>query len=104
MATFRRARSRRSRRRPRRGRSRARTAVDPRRRRAVHRSHRDLGLDVRMRIVAFEAEILVAEREQILNDRTDAHSRQRARRTRELEPRLLEMIEIEMRVAERMDE
>src|SRR5262245_32353668 len=36
-------------------------------------SHRDLGLDVRMRVVAFEREILVAEREQVGDRRIEPH-------------------------------
>ncbi len=71
---------------------------------ALLRSHRHLGLDVRVRLVAFEREILVAEREQVGHRRIEQHARQRARRARELQPRLLEMIEIEVRVAERVDE
>src|SRR5581483_10990629 len=67
-------------------------------------SHRYLGLDMRMRIVAFEHEIFVTEREQILHRRIDTHSRQRARGTRKLQAGLLEMIEIKMRVAEGVDE
>src|SRR5579883_86728 len=68
------------------------------------RSHRDLGLDARMRIVVFEGEILVAEGEQILGGGGKPHGRQRARRARELQARLVEMVQVEMRVAERVDE
>ena len=57
-----------------------------------------------MRIVAFEREVLVAQREQVGRRRIDQHARQSPRRARELQPRLFEMIEIEMRVAERVDE
>ena len=48
-------------------------------------SHRHLGLDVRMRVVALEREILVAEAEDVLHRRIDAHRRQRARRARQLQ-------------------
>src|ERR1700722_15062785 len=67
-------------------------------------SHRDLRLDARMGIVAFEDEILVAEGEQVLGGRREPQGRQLARRPRELEPRLLEMVEVEVRIAERVDE
>ncbi len=50
------------------------------------------GLDVRVRVVALEREILVAEGEDILHRRIDPHRRQRARRARQLQPRLLEMV------------
>src|SRR3982750_4091776 len=36
-------------------------------------SHRHRGLDVRVRLVAFEPEVLVAEREQVLHVRIDLH-------------------------------
>src|ERR1700731_669338 len=39
-------------------------------------SHRDLGFDVRVRIVAFEDEILVAEREQVAGGGGKPHRRQ----------------------------
>src|SRR6185437_13799176 len=67
-------------------------------------SHRDLRLDVRVRIVALEDEVLVAEGEQILGGRSETHGRHLARRSAELLARLLEVVEIEVRVAERMDE
>src|ERR1700733_15469405 len=57
-------------------------------------------LDVRMRLIAFEREILIAERENIPNLRIEAHVRQRIGLARELLARLVEMIEIEMRGAE----
>src|SRR5262249_29244401 len=63
-------------------------------------SHRDLRLDMRMRIVAFEHEILIAEREQILRRRRKPHGGEPARRAGELLARLLEVVRIEMRVAE----
>src|SRR5262245_57212326 len=67
-------------------------------------SHRDLRLDVRMRIVAFEQEILVAEREQVLGGGRKPHGGKPARRAGELLARLLEMVQVEMRVAEGVNE
>ena len=58
--------------------------------RRTPRSHRHLGLDVRVRLVAFEREILVAEGEDVLHRRIEPHRRQRARRARQLQPRLLD--------------
>src|SRR5882724_2415916 len=46
-------------------------------------SHRHRGLDVRMRLVALEREVLVAEREQVLHVRIELHHRQRFWRARE---------------------
>src|SRR5262249_8540902 len=65
--------------------------------------HRDLRFDMRMRIVAFEDEVLVAECEQVVH-RGEPHGRQRTRRARELCPRLLDVVQVEVRVAEGMDE
>ena len=48
------------------------------RRRRSLRSHRHLGLDVRVRVIAFEGEILVAEGEQVGRRRIEHHARQRA--------------------------
>src|SRR2546426_3458645 len=67
-------------------------------------SHRDLGLDVRVRIVAFEHEILVPEGEKVGDRRIEPHERQPARCARKLEPRLFEVIHIEMGIPEGMDE
>src|SRR6185295_18953465 len=55
-------------------------------------SHRHRGFDVRMRLVAFEREILVAECEQVLHRRIELHHRERLGRTRELQVRLLQVI------------
>ena len=55
-------------------------------------------------LVAVEGEILVAEAENILDRRIKPHRRQRARRARQLQPRLLQVIQIKMRVAEGVDE
>src|ERR1700686_5238983 len=65
----------------------------------IVRSHRDFGLDMRVRVVTFEFEVLVAEAEDVLHLGIDLHSRQRPGRPRQLQPRLLEMIGIEMGVA-----
>src|SRR5260370_32240179 len=67
-------------------------------------SHRDLGLDMRVRIVAFEHEIFVAEREDVLHVRIELQGRQPPRRTRQLQPCLLEMVRIEVSVAQAMNE
>src|SRR4051812_20990430 len=69
-----------------------------------HSSHRDLSLDVRVRIVAFEREVLEAERENVGHGRVDLHHRQGTGWPRQLQPGLLEVVGIEMRVAERMNE
>src|SRR5215475_11112764 len=42
---------------------------------AIRRSHRDFGLDVRMRVVADELKILVTEGEDVLHVRIDLHHR-----------------------------
>src|SRR5947208_2212985 len=67
-------------------------------------SYGHCGLDVRVRIVAFERKVLVAEREDILHVRIDLHDRQRTRRPRQLQPRLFKVVGVEMRVAERVHE
>src|SRR4051794_26134907 len=75
--------------------------------RTFNRSHRDsysyLGLDMRVRVVAFEREVFIAEGEDILHRRVDLHDWQRPRRARQLQPGLLEVIGVEMRVAERVN-
>src|SRR5580704_3418535 len=60
--------------------------------RSYRDSYSDLGLDVRVRVVAFEHEVFIAEREDVLHIRIDLHHRQRARRTCQLQPRLLQMV------------
>src|ERR1700730_500343 len=64
--------------------------------RDINRSHRDLGLDVRVRVVAFEHEVFKAEREDILHGGIELHHRQRPGRARQLQPRLLEMVRIKV--------
>src|ERR1700730_17797919 len=70
----------------------------------IVRSHRDFGLDMRVWVVTFEFEVLVAEAENVLHIGIDLYRRQRPRRTRQLQPRLIEMIGIELGVAERVHE
>src|SRR6478735_11904364 len=78
--------------------------INPSHRGSYSHSYSYLGLDVRVRVVAFERKILVAERENILHIRIDLHHRQRPCRPRQLQPRLFEMVGVEMRVAERVHE
>lgn len=59
---------------------------------------------MRVRIVAFEAEVLEAEGKEIAYRRVEAHGRQGARRARKLQAHLFEMVAVEVRVAEGMDE
>src|SRR3974390_3605312 len=67
-------------------------------------SHRHLGLDVRMRIVVLDREVLITEAEDLVCLRIDSHFRQRPRRARQLQPRLLDMIHVKMRVVEGVHE
>src|SRR5882757_9129224 len=67
-------------------------------------SYSYLGLDVGVRVVAFEHEVLVTEREDVLHIGIDLHHRQRPRRPRQLQPRLFEMVRVKMRIAERVHE
>src|ERR1700682_3208707 len=65
---------------------------------------RDLGGDRRMRVVGLEGDVGVAEGEEIPDRGVELQRGQRARLACELQPRLLEMREIKMRVAKRMHE
>ena len=56
-----------------------------------------------MRIIPDEREILKGEVVDISHGGIDLHAWQRARRARELQPRLFEMIAIQMQIATRMD-
>ena len=67
-------------------------------------SDRDRRLDAGVGDVIFQPEILEAEGEKVLHFRVDPHRRQRLGRARKLLARLLEMVGVEMRVAQRMDE
>src|SRR5438105_12515910 len=64
----------------------------------------DRRADRRVRVVALEGEILVPEGEEILHRGVEAHRRQRLWRACQLLVGLLEMVEVEMRVAERVHE
>src|SRR6476646_132882 len=66
--------------------------------------HGHCSLDVRMRIVVLDREIFIAKREYVLHRRIQTQRRQVSWRARQLKPRLLEVIEIQMRIAERVDE
>src|SRR6266446_6091327 len=65
---------------------------------------RDRGPDRGVRVVSLEVEILVAEIEDVPYRRVEPHARQRPRRARELLSRLLQMVEVEVRIAEGMHE
>src|SRR6476620_593233 len=66
--------------------------------------HGHCSLDVRMRIVVLDREIFIAKREYVLHRWIQTQRRQMSWRARQLKPRLLEVIEIQMRIAERVDE
>ena len=59
---------------------------------------------MRIGVVVFELEVFILEIEDALHLRIDAHHRQGSRRTRELQPGLVEMVQIEMSIARGMDE
>ena len=59
---------------------------------------------MRVGIIALEQEILVPECEQIGSRGIDPHCGERARRTGQLKLRLLQVIELEMRVTKRVHE
>jgi hypothetical protein len=59
-------------------------------------SHRDFRFDMGVRLVAFEREILVTEREQVGDGRIEAHSGQYAQRTRELQLSLLHVVKVKV--------
>src|SRR5262245_4269705 len=67
---------------------------------ATCRSHRHLGFDVRMGVVAFERKVLVAEGEEIGHRWIEGHLGQWPRQARELQPRWFQMIATKMRVSE----
>src|SRR6185312_1950767 len=68
------------------------------------RSHRHLGADMRVGFVVLQPEILISEGEEICHGGIDPHRRQLLRHASELFARLLEMVGVKMRVAEREDE
>src|SRR5512138_1257529 len=65
-------------------------------------SHRRL--DRRVRVVALEREILVAEAKDVRHVRVELHRRQGPRRAGKLLARLVEVVEVEMRIAQRVNE
>src|SRR5512141_1477726 len=69
---------------------------------AAH-SHRHRRLDRRVRVVAAEGEILEAEGEDVAHLRIQRHRRQRARLAGELLARLVEVVEIQVGVAQSVD-
>ena len=66
--------------------------------------YRHLSLDCRVALIAFEVEILDAEVADVLDFRVEHHLRQWQRLARELEVDLIEMVEIDVGIAERVDE
>src|SRR5688572_23898489 len=70
---------------------------------AMVRLDGDRRLDRRVRIVAGQLEILVAECEQIGYVRTKVHRRQSPRLAPQLFARLLQMVQVKMRVTECVD-
>lgn len=60
--------------------------------------------DGRVGVIVFEGEVFVLELEDVLHFRIDAHSRQFARLASELQMHLVEMIEVDVRVASRVNE
>src|SRR6185369_8810200 len=65
---------------------------------------RDRGLDGRIRLVALEREVLVAETGELADLRVEAHAREGARGARKLLACLGHVVEIKMRVAQREHE
>ena len=70
----------------------------------VMRSYRHRRLDRRLRRIALESNVVVGEIEQAFPRRIEFEPRQGARRARQLQPRLFDMIGIKMGVAECVDE
>ena len=67
-------------------------------------SHRHRRPDRRVRLVALDRDVLVAEIEDRAHRRVQPQARQRPRLARELEARLLQVVQVEMRVAEGVHE
>src|SRR4051812_44040573 len=67
-------------------------------------SHGDRGLDGRVGLVALEGEVLELEVEQLAARGVEAHAGKRMGSAPELLARLLEVVEIEVRVAQRKNE
>ncbi len=72
--------------------------------RLIFASDRDRRLDGGMRRVGLEGEVLEAESEQVLHRAIEAHAGEGPRRAGELLAGLLEVIEVEVGVAESEDE
>ena len=68
------------------------------------KSNTHFAADVRVGVVAFEGEVFVLEVEDALPFGVDAHGGQRPRLTRELQTHLLQVVLVDMRVAEGVDE
>src|SRR5260221_2309043 len=68
------------------------------------RLDRDGGTDAGVRIVFIEHEIVEREREEVVHGRLDSQDRERPRRSRELLARLFEVVQVEMRIAQREHE
>ena len=66
--------------------------------------HRHFRLDVRMRVVVLQREILVHEVEDGPDLWVEPHRRQWSRLAGQLEPRLFDMVQIEVRIAQSEDE
>src|SRR5262245_19595040 len=62
------------------------------------------GFDGRVRIVVFHCEIFKPEVENIADGRVELQYRQRPRRARELQEGLVEMVLVQVHIAEGMDE
>src|SRR6478752_1967311 len=67
-------------------------------------SDRDFSLYVRVRVVFLYREVFIAKSEYVFHGRIDPHCRQAPRRARQLQARLFQMIEIEMSIAECVNE
>lgn len=67
-------------------------------------SHSYISLDVRVRIVTNECEVLIGEGEDAFNLLVDLHHRQRMRLPAQLEPRLIKVVQVEVGVTASPDE
>ena len=56
-----------------------------------------------MRLVAFQRKVLVAKSKQVLDRRVQVEPGEGIRRAAQLLPRLVEMVQVQVRIAERMD-
>ena len=59
---------------------------------------------MRPRVIVLQMEVFVAEVEQVFHVGIEHHTRQGARRTGELQPGLVQVVEVEMGVAGGVDE